>query len=65
MHEFKVNEYIRLKLEEVETNIYVNGELFNQYKHILTRKKDRLLILRNHDIVERIYKLIKWEQDSV
>ncbi|MCK4380713.1 MAG: leucine-rich repeat domain-containing protein [Candidatus Lokiarchaeota archaeon] len=39
MLEFKVNDYIKLKLERGKTNIYVNGVLFNQCKYILTRKK--------------------------
>ena len=33
--EFKVNEYIRLKLEDEKTNIYVKGELFRQCKFLL------------------------------
>ncbi|NVM54294.1 MAG: leucine-rich repeat domain-containing protein [Candidatus Helarchaeota archaeon] len=33
--EFKVNEYITLKLEEGKTNIYVKGQLFNQCKFLL------------------------------
>lgn len=32
--EFKVNEHITLKLEEDETNIYVNGERFRQCKYL-------------------------------
>ena len=39
MSEFKVNKFITLKLEKGETNIYVNGKLFNQCKYVLTRKK--------------------------
>ena len=35
MKEFKVNDYITLKLEEGGTNIYVNGELFDQCKFLL------------------------------
>ncbi|MFX1259809.1 MAG: leucine-rich repeat domain-containing protein [Promethearchaeota archaeon] len=35
MQEFKVNEYITLKLENIRTNIYVNGVLFNQCKFLL------------------------------
>ncbi len=35
MQEFKVNEYITLKLEKGKTNIYVNGELFKQCKFLL------------------------------
>ena len=34
MKEFKVNEYITLKLEKEKTNIYVSGELFNQCKFL-------------------------------
>ena len=32
--EFKVNEYITLKLEMGETVIYVGGELFNQCRYL-------------------------------
>ncbi len=35
MKEFKVNEYITLKLEGIKTNIYVKGQLFNQCKFLL------------------------------
>jgi len=37
MKEFKVNEYITLKLEDGETNIYVKGKLFDQCKYVLLR----------------------------
>ena len=33
--EFKVNEYLSLKLEDSSTNIYVKGELFQQCKFLL------------------------------
>ena len=33
--EFKVNEFITLKLEDEKTNIYVKGQLFNQCKFLL------------------------------
>ncbi|MHA1933460.1 MAG: hypothetical protein ACW96X_13025, partial [Promethearchaeota archaeon] len=33
--EFKVNEYITLKLEEGKTNIYIEGKLFQQCKSLL------------------------------
>lgn len=39
MIEFKVNKYITLKLENGDTNIYVNDVLFNQCKYILTKRK--------------------------
>lgn len=35
MREFKVNEYITLKLESGKTNIYIKGELFRQCKYLL------------------------------
>ncbi|KKN37185.1 hypothetical protein LCGC14_0766110 [marine sediment metagenome] len=35
MQEFKVNDYITLKLESKKTNIYVKGELFEQCKFLL------------------------------
>ncbi len=34
MTEFKVNEYLTLKLEEGKTNIYIKNEVFNQCKHL-------------------------------
>lgn len=33
--EFRINEYITLKLEDKKTNIYVNGNLFRQCKYLL------------------------------
>ena len=36
MNEFKVNDYITLKLERDQTNIYVEDQLFNQCKYLLT-----------------------------
>ncbi len=35
MKEFKINEYLLLRLEEGKTNIYVKGELFKQCKFLL------------------------------
>ena len=35
MQEFKVNDYITLRLESKKTNIYVKGELFEQCKFLL------------------------------
>lgn len=35
MHEFKINEFITLKLEDGKTNIYVLGEKFIQCKYLL------------------------------
>ncbi len=38
MKEYKVNDHIILRLENEKTNIYVDGELFNQCKYVLMRK---------------------------
>jgi len=35
MREFKINENIALKLENRKTNIYMNGEFFDQCKFLL------------------------------
>ena len=35
MHEFVINEYITLKLEDNETNLYVGGEKIHQCKYLL------------------------------
>ena len=34
-NEYKINDYITLKLEDGETNIYVNGRYFNQCKFLM------------------------------
>ena len=55
MSEFKVNEFITLKLENGKSNIYVNGELFNHCKYILTRKKvDELEVLLEIESVDEL-----------
>ena len=35
MDEFKVNDYLKMKLENGETNIYMKDRLFTQCKYIL------------------------------
>ncbi|KKN27181.1 hypothetical protein LCGC14_0867240 [marine sediment metagenome] len=35
MNEFKINEYITLRLEDKKSNIYINEELFQQCKFLL------------------------------
>lgn len=47
MREFKVNEYITLKLEGGKTNIYVKGQLFNQCKFYCLFTDKILLLLTN------------------
>ena len=43
--EFKINKYITLKLENCKTNIYVEGELFNQCKFLLLNILSLYLII--------------------
>ena len=50
MEEFKVNEYITLRLEDGKTNIYVGGKLFNHCKYVLMRKT----IYELEDLLENI-----------
>ena len=53
MKEFIINNYIKLKLENGKTNIYVNNKLFRQCKYVLIRKSvnelEDLLILESID----------------
>ena len=35
MKDFKINDFLALKLEDGETNIYVNGEIFEQCKYLM------------------------------
>ena len=39
MLEFKVNQFIILRLEDGKTNIYINNKLFNECKFILVKAK--------------------------
>ncbi len=64
MKEFKVNNYISLKLEKGNTNIYVNGSLFNQCKYVLVRKTFRELDDFLEDI-ESIDELAEHLDDSL
>ena len=43
MLEFRINSLMTLKLEDQITNIYINGELFNQCKHVTFKRKVREL----------------------
>jgi hypothetical protein len=35
MKDFKINDFLALKLEDGKTNIYVNGEIFEQCKYLM------------------------------
>ena len=57
--EFKINEYITLRLEHGDTNIYVNGGLFNQCKFLMLFEFSKIwskLDIEGNLYVERLYK---------
>lgn len=65
MKEFKVNDFLTLKLEENTTNIYVKGELFEQCKFLLvniptkfTKENDEI------DSMDEIANLLRWTEDG-
>ena len=47
--EFKFNEYIKLKMENENINIYIDGELFNQCKYLTFQ-----INLKNVEIYDEI-----------
>ena len=54
MLEFKLNEYITLKLEQNHTTIYVNNERFDQCKRILfanpqNNKRQKEIVMRRYE----------------
>lgn len=52
---FEVNEYITIKLEKENVNIYVGGELFNQCKYILINKTiDELIDLDSINSIDEL-----------
>ncbi|MFW9882644.1 MAG: hypothetical protein ACFFG0_57005, partial [Candidatus Thorarchaeota archaeon] len=57
MHRFKVNEYISLKLINIKTVVFVNGEEFLHCKHLLLDlTKDSSVSFENIDkLEEKIY----------
>ena len=50
---FKVNEYLTLKLEESQTNIYVNGKFFRQCKYLLLDIPTE--VLEDYDEIDFLY----------
>ncbi len=58
MVEYKINEFITLKLEDEKTNLYVNGELFEHCSIILlNRQADRLKELQQIDSIDELTEL--------
>jgi len=65
MKEFKVNDFLILKLEEGKTNIYVNGVLFEQCKYLMlnipveeTEKFDEI------DSIDEAADLLGWSEEG-
>lgn len=55
MHEFKVNDFITLRLEGKDTVIYVAGEQFQQCKYILINiPKDEIKKFANIDSIDEV-----------
>jgi len=51
--EFKINKYLTLKLQNDRTNIYVNGNLFNQCKYLLLNiPKDSVHLYDNIESID-------------
>lgn len=58
MVKFKVNEFITLKLENKKTNLYLNGELFEQCSIILLNKRtDELEELQEINSIDKLAEL--------
>ncbi len=58
--EFKINEYITLKLEDKKTNIYIKNELFNQCKHLALKLNiqdaEKYDVIQSLDFIEQQYR---------
>ena len=66
MRDFKINEYIILKLESARTNIYVNGEKFIQCKGIvLNRTLEELKPLIHSKSIDDLIKVADMDSDDI
>ncbi|KKK40262.1 hypothetical protein LCGC14_0505600 [marine sediment metagenome] len=64
MQEFKVNEYITLKLESKKANIYVKGELFEQCKFLLLNIPAEEIDSYNEiESIDEIAEKLGWTED--
>lgn len=65
MKEFKVNEYITLKLKAGETNIYVNNELFKQCKTLLLNIPiEEFVYLDEINSVDQVAENLGWSEEG-
>ena len=64
MEEFKINEYIMLKLENGKSNIYIKGELFNHCKSLLLSiPRENLEVLEEIKSIDEISERIGFSLD--
>lgn len=65
MNEFKINEYITLRLEEDETNIYVNGTLFRHCKYLLIEiPTEEISFFDQIDSIDDVVEMLGWTEDG-
>ena len=58
MEEFKINNYITLRLESGKTNIYIKGELFNQCKSLLlSLSREELEALKRIESLDEVLEI--------
>ena len=64
-NEFKINEYITLKLESGRTNIYVKGELFQQCKFLLLNiPTEKIRDLDEIDSIDAAAQMLGWTEEG-
>ncbi|KKN39802.1 hypothetical protein LCGC14_0739640, partial [marine sediment metagenome] len=64
MQEFKVNDFITLKLESKKTNIYVKGKLFEQCKFLLLNIPTQDIDSYNEiESIDEIAEKLGWTED--
>jgi len=65
MNEFKINEFITLKLENEETNIYIKDQLFNQCKNLLLNiPAENVSSLNEIKSIDEAAEKLGWTEDG-
>jgi len=65
MKEFRVNEFLTLKLEEGNTNIYVNGEPFDQCKYLMLNIPiDETKRFEDIESIDEVAEQLGWTYDG-
>jgi len=66
MSEFKVNNYLTLKLEDDKTNIYINNEKFIQCKYLLLQLSDNTeKNLEDIDSIDEVAEMLDHSLESI